>query len=316
VNLKAAIVSLFICLIGLDAFAEINPASFEKIFVDNQKSAVVSDNAKENAKKYRYIFIAGFLNEGFVGYFKDNIDFLKNLGVPKNQIHIVYPDSTAGVAENIDPLRDELQKLSNQGTQKLVLIAHSKGGAEALGLSIKYAAFVKEKVEYLFLIQAAIQGSGVADYIQGVGKPLDKQMSAWHRFVFEMTAETGQLLDKMINSGLGSLTHLQAQQLWELLLKKYGKPDETVAEKIYYIRASKNPSDMANIIVCTGHYLHTYYGKNDGLVELKDQLHSDIGTSLIVVEADHTDLTTNHLMSSMKKPIRQALTASIIESLD
>ena len=49
-------------------------------------------DVREVAHRYRYVLIAGFLNEGFqIGYYNENRKALLDAGVRKDAIHVVFP---------------------------------------------------------------------------------------------------------------------------------------------------------------------------------------------------------------------------------
>ena len=58
------------------------------------------DGVLQAARRYRYVFVAGFLNEAFrQGYFNENRDALLEAGVAADAIHVLFPRSTDAVAE-------------------------------------------------------------------------------------------------------------------------------------------------------------------------------------------------------------------------
>ena len=269
------------------------------------------DCVLEAARRYRYVFVAGFLNEAFrQGYFNENRDALREAGVRADEIHVVFPRSADAIAETAARLGQELPALAGQGRQKLVLIGHSKGAAELLAFALANPAFVRARVEAIFLAQGAIGGSGVADYITDAGHPLDDKMPAASRVAFAVAARGGKLLDGQLDRGFQSLTHRQAAALWAQLLPRRG-----ATERIFYIRGHRDPAAVSKILSLTATYLSTYYGDNDGLVEVEDQSVSGAGRVLATLEADHMSLTVARPVSGDGPAVRRAFTHALLMQL-
>jgi hypothetical protein len=291
-------------------------------------------NALAAARRYRYVFVAGFLNEAFrPGYFNENRDALLDAGVGAGAIHVVFPRSADAVAETAGRLRQEIPALAAAGHQKLILIGHSKGAAELLAFALGDPAFVRARVEAIFLVQGAIGGSGVADYITDAGHPLDDEMPAAARVAFAVAARAGKLLDGQLDRGFQSLTHRQAAALWARLVPGQS-PSEAIsaglkdraqarakapagapAERIFYVRSHRKPAGVSKILSLTATYLSAYYGDNDGLVEVEDQWIPGLGRVLATLEADHMALTVARPVSGDGPAVRRAFTDALLMQL-
>ena len=280
----------------------------------------------EAARRYRYVFVAGFLNEAFRrGYFNENRDALIEAGVRPDAIHVVFPRSADAIAETAERLHREIPTLAAAGDQKLVLIGHSKGAAELLAFALANPAFVRTRVEAIFLAQGAIGGSGVADYITDAGHPLDDKMPAASRVAFAVAARGGKLLDGELDRGFQSLTHRQTAALWARLVprssdsettKAWAKPSVgPAADRIFFIRSHRRPGAVSKILALTATYLATYYGDNDGLVELEDQELPGVGRVLATLEADHMALTVARPVSGDEPAVRRAFTHALLMQL-
>jgi len=263
------------------------------------------------ARRYRYVFVAGFLNEAFrSGYFNENRDALLAAGVGADAIHVVFPRSADAVAETAGHLRQQIPALAGAGPQKLILIGHSKGAAELLAFALGNAAFVRARIEAIFLVQGAIGGSGVADYITDAGHPLDDEMPAAARVAFAVAARGGKLLDGQLDRGFQSLTHRQAAALWARLV-----PRQSPSDRIFYVRGHRKPAEVSKILSLTATYLSTYYGDNDGLVEVEDQWIPGLGRVLATLEADHMALTVARPVSGDGPAVRRAFTRALLMQL-
>jgi len=288
----------------------------------------------EAARRYRYVFVAGFLNEAFrAGYFNENRDALLEAGVGTDAIHVVFPRSADAVAETAERLRQEIPALAAAGAQKLILVGHSKGAAEVLAFALGNPAFVRARVEAIFLVQGAIGGSGVADYITDAGHPLDDEMPGPARVAFAVAARGGKLLDGHLDRGFQSLTHREAAALWARLVPG-ASPSETEeagvksaakarskawagapADRIFYVRSHRKPAEVSKILSLTATYLSTYYSDNDGLVEVEDQGMPGLGRVLATLEADHMALTVARPVSGDGPAVRRAFTQALLMQL-
>jgi hypothetical protein len=271
-----------------------------------------------SAADAEYVFIGGFLNEGLHGYFADNIRALTDAGVPRARIHELYPSSAQTVEENVPWLSGRLGEVtgSSQG-RKLIVTGHSKGGAEMLAVAMAHPEWIRESVLAVYLVQAAIGGSGVADSIKGENAPWptyrphvpDSMPLSEVLFVQASRAGAAHLLDPIVSPGMASLTHSYASAFWEKWKTRTGPVAADVDAKIRYIQGAQHPSKMAEAIDCTGWYLHDYFHpENDGLVTLPDQSLEGVGSVVARLDADHADLMTPWPVSNEKDPrTRRAL---------
>lgn len=324
---------------SIEPSTALRPARSERptfaAFFERQVTAPqpLPDGVLEAARRYRYVFVAGFLNEAFrQGYFNENREALLEAGVAANAIHVLFPRSADAVAETATRLRQELPALAAGGHQKLVLIGHSKGAAELLAFALANPAFVRARVAAIFLAQGAIGGSGVADYVTGAGHPLDDKMPAASRMAFAVAAQGGKLLDGQLDRGFQSLTHRQAAALWARLVPRQSPANPAnadakgaakrevratplgaaAADRIFYVRGHRPPAAVSKILALTATYLATYYGDNDGLVEVEDQWIPGVGRVLATVEADHMALTVGRPVSGDGPAVRRAFTHALL----
>jgi len=281
--------------------------------------------------KYRYAFVAGFLNEGLVGYFHDNRRALLDFGIPDYLIEApIYPPSINTVEANAQFVLEQLKKLRQKGDQKLVVIGHSKGSVELFTTAMHAPDFITEGVEALILVQSAF-GSGVADYMV-TGKPaVDHRMPFLARKVVATAGLLESHLHSLIKDGMESLTHLKTNELLSKLMLSDKESIPQISDKLYFIRGWEEPGHnplkgITEILKPTAWYLATYfcksktidgriYGLNDGLVCLEDQSVAGIGTILTTLSADHADLMTTIPTSNQSSDIRINLMAAIVHGL-
>ena len=277
--------------------------------------------ARNAARQYRYVFVAGFLNEGFQGrYFNENQKALLDEGVKPDAIHIIFPRSAAGVEETVVFLGRAIPALAARGPQKLVLVGHSKGAVEVLAFVASAAAFVDAHVQAVFLVQGAFGGSGIADYITGSGRPIDQRLPMRARTQMILAARGGKMLATFINSGFQSLTHRRAADLWDRLIPparagasgSASRLPPTLAGKIFYIRGQRAPEKVSGVLAATAPYLRTYYGENDGLVEVADQWIPGAGELIATLDADHCALVVARPISAQSFGTRRAFTRALL----
>jgi len=127
------------------------PSAFARAFDERSRRSApplpLPPDVRAAARRYRYVFVAGFLNEGMRAvYFSDNRRALADAGVDRGAVHVLYPGSGRSVEDNIAELGRTLPALAAAGPEKLVVIGHSKGAVEALGFALGSPAFVRAAV--------------------------------------------------------------------------------------------------------------------------------------------------------------------------
>lgn len=269
---------------------------------------------RAGAAQTRFILVAGFLNEGMPCYFQENVQALRDGGVPASQIHILFPESGRGIEDNVAPLARQILQLTDHDDKRLVLIGHSKGAVELLAAAVLTPELAR-RASTILLIQGAFGGSGIADFIQDVGRPMSPQIP-WQHAVWLWTSKAaGSVLNQAINPGFSSLRRDYARAYWTNLLTRHARDIREVSPKVYYIRSYVHPDHAAPILNCTGWYLHTAYGPNDGLVEYDDQYVVGIGRDLATLEADHAGLTSGMPISHVSERVRRALMWTILHTV-
>jgi pimeloyl-ACP methyl ester carboxylesterase len=265
------------------------------------------------AKHFRYVFVGGFRMGRTPGYFTQNAEELRALGVPRRAIHFLYPDSYKTVEENRQTVRDEILRIAGDRPERLVIIAHSRGACDALTFALHEPEFVRDRVEALFLIQGPFGGTGLADYVLGEGEAMDERMSAGHRFLAQkIGAFVRYLFNHGKHGGLTGLTREASRAYWSLALEAHDDAIPIVGPKVFYVEANVHPSRLGLFMRAMASYLGAYYGPNDGVVAVEDQTIPGLGTSLGVVEAGHADLTRRFPSAHAGRRSRRALIRSIV----
>lgn len=247
------------------------------------------------------------------GYFMQNVKELRARGVPRTSIHLVKPDSQQTVDGNARSVRTELREIAAQGTERLVLIGHSRGACDALAFALQNPKFVKEHIRALFLVQGPFGGTPVADYVNGEGTPMDRRMPTGYRVMGQTIGrlESGLLGDDK-HEAIASLNRKDSDSFWSEMLRTHRAAIPVVGPRTFYVTSRTGPSHHPLFQRVTGWYLGTYYGPNDGLVALEDQSLPGLGTVLAVLDVGHTDLTRRFPAARPKHRLRNALVDAII----
>ncbi len=293
---------------------KVSPAAFKRWFgVAAAGKLTIPPEVGRVACKYRYIFISG-LNLGVMpGYLQQNAKELRARGVPRDAIKIIHPSSASTVEENAEFVRAEILEFADKGPEKLVLIAHSRGACDALAFALQNPKFVKERIEALFLIQGPFGGTGLADYLNGDGEPIDRQMPLGYRVLGRAIGRLeAKLLDDDRHEAIASLSHHDSVRFWEELLETNRAAVPVVSPRTFYVTSRVKPSKHSLPLRTTAWYLGTYYGPNDGLVALEDQSLPGLGTVLAVLDVGHTDLTRRFPAARPKAQLRRAIVDAIL----
>jgi hypothetical protein len=293
------------------------PAEFREYFDAARKGKLeLPDERVERARRYRYVFVAGFHNERLPGYFTQNAKELRAIGVPKGAIHFIYPSSHATVAENARSVRHQFDDIACQGPEELVVIAHSRGSCDTLAFALENPDFIAEHVHSLFLIQGPFGGTGLADYIVGEGPPIDRRMPLGQRVIARTLAKAeGFLLNHGKHGGLPELSRRASEDFWKNLLEESSAAIPIVGPKTFYITSQLPASEHRILQRAMASYLETNFGENDGIVAVSDQSLSELGTVLAVLDAGHTDLTNSFPSGKASQRMRKAVVDAIVVSV-
>ena len=143
----------------------------------------IPDEALEEARRYRYVFVGGFHNERLPGYFAQNARELRAQGVPKDAVHFIFPSSHHSVAGNARVVREQIEEIAGAGPEKLVVIAHSRGSCDTMAFALQNPEFDAEHIHAMFLIHGPFGGTALADYVVGEGPQMDRRLPLGHRVV-------------------------------------------------------------------------------------------------------------------------------------
>jgi pimeloyl-ACP methyl ester carboxylesterase len=310
--------TLLACLFAAPPPVETDPMISPAEFRVNFDSALagklsVSADVKRAARRYRYVFVGGFMSEGMSEYFKQNAKELRAIGVPRKAVHYVYPSSHETIDGNAAKVRAKFEEFAALGTEKLVVIAHSRGACDALAFALRNPRFVSDHVQALFLIQGPFGGTGIADYLIGDGPPIDKRMPLKQRLI---ALGLGRLEEFALShgkhGGLSSLTRRASKEFWEAALEEHQEAISVVSPRTFYVTTKTRPAHLQLFLQATAWYLGTHFGPNDGMVALEDQSVDGVGTVVAILDAGHTDLTHRFPSALPRRRLRRALIDAII----
>lgn len=310
----ALLLALFMAPPEAETKPTVSPAEFRAHFDQALAGKLaVPNDVRRVARRYRYVFVGGFMNEGMSEYFKQNARELRAMGVPRTAIHYIYPSSHETIEVNAAAVRAKFQEFAALGPEKLVVIAHSRGACDALAFALDEPRFVAEHVLALFLIQGPFGGTGLADYLTGDGPPIDNRMPLKHRLIaLGLSRLEDYVLARGKHGGIASLTTRASKQFWENALEKHEDAVTIVGPRTFYVTTQSRPAHLRLFLQATSWYLGTHFGPNDGMVALEDQSIDGLGTVLAVLDAGHTDLTHKFPSAMPRRRLRRALIDAIV----
>ena len=271
---------------------------------------------ENHLQDFRFVLVAGFLNEVFPGAFSENVSELTRLGVPKERIYTLYPSSSETYLSNSHWLRQQLENIEEKGSGRIVLIAHSRGAVDVLADAIQNEAWTKRNVAAIFLFNGPFGGSPLANYMEGDAPIAGPSMPKKARDLAYLYGSASQLLIKpYAESGLREMTLERSNSFWKRLLAEFPQAPSELGPFIYYVKARFVPDGTDPFMYATGTYLSTYYGDNDGIVLTKDQFLPEIGSVLAVLDCNHNDLVSSSSYGSSTN-IRAGITDAIAMQLE
>jgi pimeloyl-ACP methyl ester carboxylesterase len=309
-----AIFLLAASILSVDDASAVLPDQFQAWFRESYEGRLRVPRAiEQNARAFRYVFVGGLYSERAGGYFSQCAAELRARGISRDEIHYIYPSSHKKLEENCDGVRDGFLKIADAGPERLVIIAHSRGACDALAFALRNPDFVRDRVEAIFLVQGPFGGSAAADYVMGEGKPLDGQVPPVHRALITVFSRFERtLMRRGKHAAIAELTTDASRAFWINELEEHSDAISIVGPKTFYIESQVKPSRLRLFQRSVARYLHAYYGPNDGVVALGDQVLPGLGTSLGVLDAGHKDLTGRFPSTKAGRRSRRALVQSIL----
>jgi len=274
-----------------------------------EKRKTSQEVKKDLLNSKHVLFVAGIMNELaslISSYYVDNIEAVKELGATASYFG---PPSEYAIPQNAFLLLQKIKELHQKTKKKLVVIGHSKGGAELLYTILKYPELMTQNiVDRVILIQPAIGGSPLAehtcewciDLISTFTKP-------------NLETLKPKVIENHFNNAFISFKHalLEHQSISVQNLKK------EISNRIFYVRSQQNYQNLSlgiNIVLKICKTNLNNYGPNDGLLLTEDQIDTRIGVDLGVLQADHIGLTVSSVSNTTRED-RKAFTRALFKMI-
>jgi len=260
------------------------------------------------------LFVGGIMNElasALDFYFADNISTVReDLGGTASYFG---PLSRLSIPENVKNLYQIIEETYEKEKKPLILVGHSKGGAEILALLLKHFELALDGIVcQALLIQPAIGGSPLAEASSGL--LLDIMNAIFSPNLSTLTTFRANLNfdysfieyeDKLLNNA--AILNIKKENL-----------HEKISSKIFYVLSTTTESEISLgtsiILTVLQNDLSNYHGEHDGLLPVASQFDSRIGKVIGTVRSDHIGLTVSKV-SKISKHDRKAFTRLIFRIL-
>jgi hypothetical protein len=280
--------------------------------------AVLEDEGVTQILKNRHVFfVSGLMSEYanlINNYYSDNIKVVRKEYHAKTTYY--SPSSSVSIPKNAAKLHIKIKENYDRGGQKpLIVIGHSKGGAELLYMIFEHPELILDGViDRVVLIQSAIGGS-----------PLVENPS----FRMKATSCFSNPNFKTLRPSVANKNFKHAYKVFHDFLDKefkigsvlYLEKYQEISNKIFYFRSAANPESEAKQISTGIKFVLAMVGKkldkdrpNDGLLYVEDQIFPEIGIDLGILESDHTGFTGSSF-SATKKKDRKAFTRALFKKI-
>lgn len=281
------------------ANADLNLKIQEEYYSSSTKNLAPLQMALTN----RHVLLwGGFRNEMIYDYYSDNAtSLIKDLKV--GQISMYMPSSTSDIKDTARNAYNKLMSYYHAGSDKpLVILAHSKGGAEAVLAMIMYPQLISSGVvDRVISIQGAIGGSPLSNIYLDYVKPF-------------MPLATG-LIFELLDNGAASLTREEAHAIFNTSIVKLSDSNKTLLNKrIFYVRAAQTGAKLFRMLKVSSKLMY-FYGDNDGMILTRDMYRPELGTDLGILDADHNDLVSGKNRSNQTPEYRHAFTRALFRQV-
>jgi len=259
-------------------------------------------NEDEQIRKFLQGKQIVLVNGYWGGDFSDNLKELRRIdpGIPFTKIN---PAPAQSIAENAELLISLLKKASraNPSRAQIILIGHSKGGAEVVHLAVYHSEIFDSsnglgfQVDQVLTLQAALGGSIVAD----IELRNDLELfSSWRQFLVSKNIKVpwwalhikGLLLG-IKTPGFQSLSTLQSKERNSELVHFFSslplKIQQKIKSHIHFnvsYRKAENFSSLPFYLRTMAEFIDSQGSPNDGLLKLEHQSLAEVGNILITAE--------------------------------
>lgn len=253
-------------------------------------------------KNQHVLWVGGVLNEFtelLSGYFADNREAVEeDLG---GETSYFGPSSRNSIPKNAEILNELILKTYFERGKPLILVGHSKGAAEILHVILEHPDLILTGiVEQVILIQAAIQGS-----------PIANDPSRW---------SCPEIVKGWMGLNTGTLSEAGAKTVFDAAFKRYytqieDGEHELISKRIFYVRSAQSASDHSycmQLILEIVQHNEENHPVSDGILPVHAQMDARIGIDLGIVHADHLSLVISWI-GSFSKQERKAFTRAVFK---
>jgi triacylglycerol esterase/lipase EstA (alpha/beta hydrolase family) len=261
---------------------------------NEQPFQTMEESTLATLKERHILIVAGFLNELSVF---DPMKYRASASIVRDELGATascfFPSSFLTAIENADALEKKVRKIHQKTNKAVVLLGHSKGGAEVLFTLLKYPQLILDGVvDRAILVQAALGGS-----------PLAAKESP-HLMV--------RCLQILLGRGLNSLTQERADASLSEMIEEFRgalkegysnateqelcEMESEISSRIFYVRSYAETAQLSEKVRFALGLLEadlSPYGKNDGILLTDDQISKEIGIDLGVIQSDHMSLVSS-----------------------
>jgi triacylglycerol esterase/lipase EstA (alpha/beta hydrolase family) len=215
-------------------------------FDELAKAAAAGDRTlPPDARDYTYLLVPGLMTERFPGYFDENQNRLRELGLNVSRVPL---DTDASVETNARVVRDAILEAA-KGGKKVVLLGHSKGGVDTAAALALYPE-LRPHVRSVVAMQAPYGGSPIAHDIQNCP---------------ELKGVADRLLQSAFQGDAKALSDLSYDRRREFLVR------HPYPEDVPTVSLATSSSHPAAGTASAATYIRDRYGeRSDGLVAAKD----------------------------------------------
>jgi pimeloyl-ACP methyl ester carboxylesterase len=264
------------------------------------------------------------------GYFVTLEEVIREVyGASAEKVPLHVSNSWRAVEQSTEGLKKYIEISFERHGKPLVLVGHSKGGAEILYTLFKYPELMEKKVDRVLLIQAAIGGSPLIEE-----NPEKVSFKTW--FVKNVAHTLG--LQETLHSLKPTVAQRNVQEHYRLFQETVSPELQAqISNRVFYLRSSmpKGRESWASYIariVSSVNLHHVQRNESesdedasegssslghDGFIRLEDQILENFGVDLGVFEEDHSFLAIDGWLSTTSKqdkiPIARALIEHILD---
>ena len=272
------------------------------------------------------VFLDGLLNEAaqLVGnYYCDNINEVERLGL--SYTHLGYLSSET-IPSNADRLFAEIHKIHSKVKRPIILVGHSKGGAECLYCILKNPELLTSNiVDRVVLMHPAVGGSPLADnvcdnfmgrrFTAYLAEGLDSLKPAIAKRNFQKILRTFRRTILLDSPETTMEEHLKN---YDEICSLDNKLFKKLSDRVFYLRGNSPGGvicwGVQFVVAFCNHPLDPNI-PNDGLLHCDDQYLSDFGTDLGILDFDHIDMVIGGMVTNARPDKRKAYTRAFLTAI-